>query len=164
MDARMHVTFAAQKVELKQVKKLMVGMNAVAREYVATVRRLMIDSPATGRQYGNHRASAPGQPPAPDTGDLVRSIEWRLDTSNWGWVTANVGSRLKYALFLEYGAAKGVRERPRGAVRKKWTPTGEGRITQVQWILFPRPAWGPAMLIVRPKIKGIIAAAMKKES
>src|SRR5215831_8893515 len=49
-----------------------------ADTYVIEVERRMISSPATGRVYSSrgrrHRASAPGEPPAPDTHTLVESI------------------------------------------------------------------------------------------
>lgn len=32
--------------------------------------KVILSQPGEGRAYGRHRASAPGQPPAPDTGEL----------------------------------------------------------------------------------------------
>lgn len=46
-----------------------------------------------------HRASAPGDPPATDTGRLLNSI--RFDLVNK--LTATVGSNVEYAAWLEYG-------------------------------------------------------------
>lgn len=46
-----------------------------------------------------HTASAPGDPPATDTGRLASSIEF----DQIGELTATVGSKLAYAAHLEYG-------------------------------------------------------------
>ena len=72
--------------------------------------------PKTGRVYEKynprrtHRASAPGQPPATDTGRLVGSIYYDIDP-----MTATVGSRLVYAQYLEFGTRK-------MAARPIWIP------------------------------------------
>lgn len=73
--------------------------------------------PKSGRVYEKykprrtHQASAPGQPPATDTGRLVGSIYMDIDP-----MTATVGSRLVYAQYLEYGTRK-------MAPRPIWVPT-----------------------------------------
>lgn len=61
-----------------------------------------------------HRASAPGEPPASDTGTLVGSLKWEGNA-----LEGKVFSRLKYAFWLEYGT-KYMKERPfmRPAVKK----------------------------------------------
>lgn len=60
----------------------------------------------SGRVYkrGNvtHRASAPGQTPASDTGALIGSIYNEKVTD----LTHSVGSRLAYSVSLEYGTRK----------------------------------------------------------
>lgn len=65
---------------------------------------------AAGRNYRSHRASAPGQPPAPLTGRLRQGYR--------GWVTTEakqvvgwVGTAIKYAPGLEFGT-KRTRPRP----------------------------------------------------
>ena len=71
----------------------------------------------TGRRYKNHVASAPGQPPAPDTGNLRRN--WRESS----WVRPNgigrgidvklqIKSDVFYAQFLEHGTSRGLAPRP----------------------------------------------------
>lgn len=70
-----------------------------------------ISKRGTGVTYrrGNieHTASAPGMPPATDTGRLLNSIEFdQLDR-----LTATVGSKLAYAAHLEYGTIS-MNERP----------------------------------------------------
>lgn len=60
----------------------------------------------TGRVYRRggvvHQASAPGQSPASDTGALMGSI-YSEQEGRFRW---SVGSRLVYALYLEYGTVK----------------------------------------------------------
>lgn len=63
-----------------------------------------------------HRASAPGEAPATDTGRLVSSIKFtRQPNATYGFLF----SRLNYAFWLEYGTVN-MAERPflRPAVRK----------------------------------------------
>lgn len=70
--------------------------------------------PATGRIYGNHQASAPGEAPASDTGRLASSIDYKRE----GRMSASVGSDLAYAAMLEFGTTK-VEPRP------AWIPAVE---------------------------------------
>lgn len=63
--------------------------------------KISIDrSPKSGRIYGKHQASAPGQAPATDSGGLIKSISWR--SFNRG-LSAETGSNIFYAPFLEDG-------------------------------------------------------------
>jgi hypothetical protein len=130
--------------------KMPLIMAAIGTEYANKVKLLMRDSPASGRVYGKHRASAPGEPPAPDTGALLGSVTWRVAKKGRAW-RAEVGSNLKYAVYLEYGAARGVRGKG-------------GRIEAVQWILYPRPAWGPALREMRPIIEGFFTSPTSEAS
>ncbi len=84
-----------------------------------------------------HRASAPGEPPAPDTGELVDSVTYQMRPVPGGGWAAEAGSRLKKAMYLEFGAAR---------------VTSEG----ATWILFPRPAWGPALRSLEPEINAVV--------
>ena len=59
-----------------------------------------------GRMYGNHRASAPGEPPAPKSGNLRRN--WRkmvLAEANLNGVqiTCRIKSDMPYSEYLERG-------------------------------------------------------------
>lgn len=56
-------------------------------------------NPGRGRQYGGHRASAPGDPPATDTGRLINSIAWERESA----LVRRVGTNVEYAPGLEYG-------------------------------------------------------------
>ena len=68
----------------------------------------------SGRMYGTHRASAPGQSPATDTADLESSIEVVEETS----ARIAVQSNSKHAVPLEYGTIH-------MASRPLWTPVAE---------------------------------------
>lgn len=72
----------------------------------------------TGRQYGRHRASAPGQPPATDTGRLAASIREELRRDAQGLVEV-IGTNVSYAAYLERGT-RNIAPRPflRPALRK----------------------------------------------
>jgi HK97 gp10 family phage protein len=66
--------------------------------------------PLTGKkgQRPPHRASAPGDPPASDTGRLLGSIEVVMRD---GGLAAEIGTALDYGRFLEFGT-KNVEARP----------------------------------------------------
>lgn len=74
---------------------------------VETIReeatQLMQNSPRSGRVYGRHKASGPGEPPAPDTGNLIRNVQTSVDAQK---LTGNVNFGAKYSRALEYGTFK----------------------------------------------------------
>lgn len=55
--------------------------------------------PKTGTQYGDHQASAPGEPPAIDTGTLQNSISVETESA----LEARVIVGAEYGLYLEMG-------------------------------------------------------------
>jgi hypothetical protein len=67
----------------------------------AETKRRMSDS-KTGRIYGNHQASAPGEAPAVDSGGLFNSIEGVMTAPLSGIVFTDK----EYAPVLEFGGAK----------------------------------------------------------
>lgn len=68
--------------------------------------------PKSGREYKRgtvtHKASAPGQAPATDTGNLAASIGWNVDA---GTLTAEVFASAAYAVHLELGT-RHIQPRP----------------------------------------------------
>lgn len=74
--------------------------------------RLILQTTKSGRTYRTrgviHRASAPGEPPASDTGRLVNSITTKYDQKT---IAGRVEANTRYAEFLEYGTMK-MAERP----------------------------------------------------
>ena len=97
-----------------------------------TIRSGAIDGPpvaffkASGRQNLSltHRASAPGEAPATDTGFLVSSITFRQLTP----LTSIVESRLPYAYWLEFGTKK-IKPRP------SWRPAVEKNMPLFQKLI-----------------------------
>lgn len=77
-----------------------------------------------GRMYGRHRASAPGEPPAPNTGNLRRN--WRKQVLAENHIeglriTCRIKSDMPYSDYLDEGngrmAARPYKERIRTAAR-----------------------------------------------
>lgn len=56
----------------------------------------------SGRMYGTHRASAPGESPAIDSGNLAGSITMIFPST----LEAKVGTPVEYALYLEEGTGR----------------------------------------------------------
>lgn len=79
------------------------GTEAVREEATS----LILDGPKTGRVYQRrgvkHQASAPGEAPASDTGNLVRNIQTEIDTNN---LVGRVNFGTEYAAALEFGTEK----------------------------------------------------------
>ena len=98
----------------KLIKDLLEKAEADFINSAEEMKDLMIDSIKTGSKSGktytrngmSHQSSAPGQPPANDTGKLIDSIkvEKRKNTS-----TLKIDA--DYAGYLEYGTSK-MRPRP----------------------------------------------------
>lgn len=106
-------------------KQLGLIVNATALEAVSDVRRAIQGPPKTGREYPRgrnktHRASAPGQAPATDTGTLVSSIY----NEDRGRNAKAIGSRLPYAFYLEFGTFK-------MDARPSWVPAVERAIPKM---------------------------------
>jgi hypothetical protein len=102
-------------------------VDATALEAVTDVRKAIQGPPKTGREYARgvnndkvHRASAPGEAPATDTGTLVNSIY----NESRGKYSKAIGSRLDYAYYLEFGTFK-------MAKRPSWIPAVERAIPKM---------------------------------
>lgn len=66
--------------------------------------KLTLSQAGTGRVYGNHQASAPGEPPAVDTGQLRNSISAESGEDDIG-PYVDIGSNLEKAGYLEFGTS-----------------------------------------------------------
>jgi len=102
-------------------------VDATALEAVTDVRKAIQGPPKTGKEYARgvnkdkvHRASAPGEAPATDTGGLVISIY----NESRGKYAKAIGSRLDYAYYLEFGTFK-------MAKRPSWIPAVERAIPKM---------------------------------
>ena len=96
------------------------AVHAAGYDYRNKVRLAMVNSPRSGRIYRRrsvvHRASAPGEPPAPDTGMLLGSIQITRQEDRPPFI--EIGSTVVYARSLEFGS-RHVAPRP------AWTPAAE---------------------------------------
>lgn len=86
-------------VKAGAVTGLQRGVEAVREEATS----LVLNTPKTGRWYGKHQASAPGEPFASDTGDLLASASTSVDANA---LTANLNYSSDHAAVMEYGSAK----------------------------------------------------------
>lgn len=84
--------------EVEQAVKA--GLFAIAMIARNEAVRLVHEPPKTGRIYGNHQASAPGEAPATDTGALAGSIFAEPGSEN---LSAILVARMPYATHLEFG-------------------------------------------------------------
>lgn len=57
--------------------------------------------PKSGRMYGGHQASAPGEAPAVDTGALISSVQTDVQGTE-----GSVYTNMEYAPYLEYGTSQ----------------------------------------------------------
>jgi HK97 gp10 family phage protein len=97
-----------QKVRAATVTALVRGTEAIREEAVTLINT----GPKTGRVYRRngvvHRASAPGQSPAADTGDLANKIATSVDASA---LTGTVEFASGHAKMLEFGT-RNIAPRP----------------------------------------------------
>jgi len=75
---------------------------AVKAQQLRTEIVEQLSQPGTGEIYDRHIASAPGDPPAVDSGRLRQSIvALKVDQFRW-----RVGTNVEYALYLEFGTRR----------------------------------------------------------
>lgn len=70
-----------------------------AADNAAEVAKTSMREPKSGRTYGNHRASAPGESPASHSGRYLSGIEVIMQSS----LEVKVGASAEYGMLLEYG-------------------------------------------------------------
>lgn len=81
-----------------------------AMNYIHIAILTRLSQPGSGEMYGSHQASAPGEPPAPDSGDLAESFEVLPGVSLQGTIlTGTIESDLwgVYGRRLELGGYGG---------------------------------------------------------
>jgi HK97 gp10 family phage protein len=102
------------RINKAEFLKLLDDANAITEEaadkMVENMKTSILSGAKSGRQYykngGRHTASAPGQSPANQTGDLVKSIKVSKSKNK-----ATISISKNYAVFLEFGTSK-MRPRP----------------------------------------------------
>lgn len=108
----------------------------------------VLNTPGRGRVYGKHQASAPGDPPAPDMGTLLRSITHEpIDET-----TIRVGTNVEYAELLEFGTL------PRGGKAKG----GRGKLGARLGGIAPRPHARPALARAEPGMTVALAEEVRQ--
>lgn len=84
-------------------KQILIGSTQVRNDAISSIAQ----GSKSGRVYkrGNvtHKASAPGEAPATDTGFLVSQINLQMDQDKLG---ASIDSKAPYSSFLEFGTSK----------------------------------------------------------
>ena len=101
------IQIKVNKDELTKIINQAENLVSESSNYMAEEMKKSISSGAkSGKRYGSHTSSAPGQSPANWTGELLRSIKvQKIKGMAYVFVTA------KYAEFLEFGTSK-MRPRP----------------------------------------------------
>jgi len=118
---------AAMKIPGEVAQELTIGANEIRNTIITSMQK----EQKTGRIYRKsknveHQASAPGEPPAVDTGELLRSI--MFDVHKFA-VEIGVAGGAPYAAALEFGSFKATGGRSGGAYG----------------IILPRPFIDPAV-------------------
>jgi len=96
-------TRLADKIAKAAMRGVVRGTERVRAEMV----RLVMETSKTGRTYQRrgvvHQASAPGEPPASDTGNFLRNIQTSFDAEE---IAGQVNAGARYSAALEFGTQK----------------------------------------------------------
>lgn len=84
-------------------KALFVCVEKVKEEAIMLITQSGKSGVVYNRRSVSHQASAPGEPPASDTGRLVSTADARVDFKNLKGKTTFGDSSVSYAAMLEYG-------------------------------------------------------------
>ena len=103
------VSFFKRNVINASKKQLKTNMTK-AMTFASVVAKDLVRQPGTGRVYGSHRASAPHEAPASDTGRLLASISVSVNVG-FESVTGVLSANTNYAFALEVGT-ESMEERP----------------------------------------------------
>lgn len=88
------------------------GLRSALGEGEKLLKDDILNQPGTGRQYGDHRASVPGQPPAPDTNNLRTNTNANPNLKDDGGdIVGTIDVNAEYAKALELGTER-VAARP----------------------------------------------------
>lgn len=95
----MSIDIAAAQATAQRLADRQMALKAQAARAIIIEQ---LSQPGSGRQYGRHRASAPGDSPAVDTGRLRQSIGVQKVAQGH----YRVGTNVQYAPLLEFGTRK----------------------------------------------------------
>lgn len=102
--ARVVVNLAA--LEGLANEKAETGIRKAALQGEARLK-VILSQPGAGRTYGKHTASAPGQPPAPDTGQLRNATQADTQVRREGSdLVGRIVANKEYAMALEKGTER----------------------------------------------------------
>lgn len=100
------VTIDLAKLDRMAEGKAMRGIQTAAAQGEAILKAIL-STPGTGSVYGKHRASAPGQPPAPDTGRLRAATQADTQVRREGDdLVGRIVANTEYAAALETGTER----------------------------------------------------------
>lgn len=101
------VSLNLAKLESLAEAKAVQGVRSAALAGEAILKADLLSRPGTGAVYGKHRASAPGEPPAPDTGRLRNATQADPDVKRDGQdYVGRVVANTEYAAALEKGTER----------------------------------------------------------
>lgn len=121
----MPVNFDPSAFSAAMRRAVMAGVIQATEVVRTEAIRLVLETKKSGQQYGRHKASAPGEPWASNTGYALSQIKTSYDAAE---LTGRVTINADYGLFLELGT---VKMEPRPVLR----PALANKATQVQRII-----------------------------
>ena len=129
----MSATFRRNEAKAILVKATQDGIG-LAADYLQLQMKNMLSKKGSGQIYikpsgRQHQASAPGEPPAVDTGHYRRSIQIDVSQLRTPQAIARVGSNVMYGRMLEFGHG-GVLPRPH------WIPLLRTKQHKVRELIF----------------------------
>lgn len=109
MASKVKMTWKGHRMVMQMTAGARIGAEKAASLMITEARRLIIETPKSGRIYkrsiGLHQASAPGEPPANMLGILANSFKVNV-TQTGTLITASITNTAPYAKFLEFGTRK----------------------------------------------------------
>src|SRR5437868_4634767 len=112
--------------ELLQKLEAAIGRFVVkGAAYIEGQLKSSMAEPKSGKAYGKHVASAPGESPAVDSSNLTNSIATLIAANR---LEAKIGTPVDYSLFLEEGTSK-------MAARPLWEKTANDSLPTLENIL-----------------------------
>lgn len=101
-----HVTINLAAMEGLAQAKAVKGIQRAALQGEARVKAIL-SQPGSGRMYGKHQSSAPGEPPAPDSGQLRAATQADTQVREMGSdLVGRIVANKEYAHALEVGTER----------------------------------------------------------
>lgn len=140
---------------LKRLRANVPAAALVGAYVLETTWKEILNTPGRGRVYGSHQASAPGDPPAPDTRELlesVRSVLVETDSPDVE-VAVRVQSDDPVSKFMEFGTL------PRG--RQLNAKAGRAALGSKLGGVAPRPHARPARAQAEAKMTQAVIGELR---